>query len=108
MLSEGISPLEPGAGDAGQIATRWRVRVNVRLGQPETVMNHGRFARRSEGKEERNSAPGVRARIRLPDLERGRLVPPIDIAAPQQSDANAEVQCRHADQQGVVAVRQPG
>lgn len=29
MLSKGISPLEPGAGDNGPVVTKWRVRVNV-------------------------------------------------------------------------------
>ena len=29
-LSAGISPLEPGAGDKGRTATRWRIRANVR------------------------------------------------------------------------------
>lgn len=34
MLTQGISPLEPGLGDTGPTATRWRVRVNVDLEQP--------------------------------------------------------------------------
>jgi predicted transcriptional regulator of viral defense system len=38
MLSEGISPLEPGAGKEGNIATRWRIRVNVNL-HPGMVEN---------------------------------------------------------------------
>ena len=29
LLSHGISPLEPGAGQAGPTVTRWRLRVNV-------------------------------------------------------------------------------
>jgi len=33
MLSQGISPLEPGAGANGPTVTRWRVRVNVNVGQ---------------------------------------------------------------------------
>lgn len=31
MLSKGVSPLEPGAGDTGPIVTRWRIRVNMNL-----------------------------------------------------------------------------
>jgi len=33
MLSQGISPLEPGADASGPTVTRWRVRVNVDVGQ---------------------------------------------------------------------------
>jgi predicted transcriptional regulator of viral defense system len=29
MLTQGISPLEPGAGMDGQIFTAWRIRVNI-------------------------------------------------------------------------------
>jgi predicted transcriptional regulator of viral defense system len=31
MLSAGISLLEPGAGDRGQIVTRWRIRDNINM-----------------------------------------------------------------------------
>ncbi len=34
MLSQGISPLEPGAGANGPVVTKWRVRVNVNVNTP--------------------------------------------------------------------------
>jgi predicted transcriptional regulator of viral defense system len=34
MLTQGISPLEPGSNARGQTVTRWRVYANVDLGQP--------------------------------------------------------------------------
>ncbi len=34
MISQGISPLEPGAGAGGPVVTRWQLRVNVAVAVP--------------------------------------------------------------------------
>jgi predicted transcriptional regulator of viral defense system len=35
LITRGISPLEPGAGDRGSIRTRWQIRVNVPITENE-------------------------------------------------------------------------
>jgi predicted transcriptional regulator of viral defense system len=36
LISQGISPLEPGAGNLGPVRSRWQLRVNVSIAEKES------------------------------------------------------------------------